>query len=353
METPYVIKSNLTKELSKNFNDRFKSHLGHNCSYRENIWRRHQCKENKELSGWCDSFDKRRRLIHFKDQYGIINNNFCLTKYYLHINLYLPHSEASEYIQNSKYDLLLNKEKEYTEIDLILKSNNFNLDEKLFLRPKNIFKKGIRKILPKGTPTKINISELEKYYPCHVELGCGPSIECGIPPLNYFHNIFCLSKNNKFVFNYKDDDLWKSLNENLEKFYEKTTYMQKCCLEAKPTNFYFKLKKLIDSGRVLEPIFNNNFDGIVKSLNIKEYCMRKHDKDGKYPKYKFNKNAKSLLVIGSHADRRECTKAAREKGLKIIFLDPQIKINNDNVTSYPLESPQNEDLFLEMEAKTF
>ena len=58
----------------------------------------------------------------------------------------------------------------------------------------------------------------------------------------------------------------------------------------------------------------------------------------------FDQNAKSLLVVGCHADRRGIEKRARERGLKIIYIDPEGWWVDGKFLAYPLESPQHTDL---------
>jgi hypothetical protein len=355
-----IIKKNLNELELLNFKKRFTISNDFDCSFRENIWRRHQCEENTCLSGWKTSSDRRRRLVHFIDKYDIVDNNFCLSKYYLRINLHLPISESLEYenflsdkiVCNDLFSIkyISSNIDEYNNLDIILKSNNFEITDEIMFRPLRVFNNGIRKVLPRGNPKYVSISDIKNYFPAHVELGCGPSISSGIPPLNYFHKLFCLSKNGKFVFSFKDDDLVRSIINPFD-WYSKTSYMQKMCLEAVPTNFYYTLKSLIESGLVMEPIFNNNFDGLSKTLDINELCLRKYDSLGKYPDYSFSSKAKSLIVIGSHADRRGCQQAARRAGLQIIYIDPEGYLSEDgNFISYPLESPQDNDLIVNLKA---
>lgn len=354
-----IIKSNLSDLDLINFNKRFSISNGFDCSVRENIWRRHQSFENHELSGWKTEEDRRRRLVHFIDKYDVINNNFCLSKFYLRINLQLPILESlgyekflSNYVGgNDLFSINFSTSNlgDYNNLDIILKSNNFDITDEITSRPLRVFEKGIRQVLPRGNPKYVSISDIADYFPAHVELGCGPSISSGIPPLNYFHKLFSLSKNGKFVFSFHDDELVKSIINPFE-WYEKTSYMQRMCLEAVPTKFYYTLKSLIESGRVIEPIFNNNFDGLSKSLEIDELCLRKYDSEGEYPDYSFSSEAKSLIVIGSHADRRGCQRSARKAGLKIIYIDPEGYMYGDNFISYPLESPQDDDLVIRLKA---
>ena len=360
MQDPFIVKKNLSEQEIKNFHERFGVYEGFDCSVRENIWRRHQVEDNKIQSGWRNKTDVRRSLIHFRDKYGLVGNDFCLTQRYLFVNAQLPKEEADqlqlklERIDGAKVEIYESHPeciqdycKGYVNIDLVL--TNTTVSEEIKMKPWVVFKTGIRTKPIKGHPTFIKKNQLKDFFPAYIELGCGPSIEAGIPALNYFHKLFSISHDNKFVFGVKNNTLIDSL-KNLDDFYSKSTYMQSCCLSAMPTNFYFNLKQLVDSGDILTPIMNNNFDGLSKSVGLTELCLRQFDKTGVYPDYDFSKQAKSLIVVGSHADRRMCQKAARKNGLKIVYVDPEKYDIGNTIVDYPLEGPQDEDFVLKVSA---
>lgn len=345
-----MIKENISEQEVINFNTRFGISHGFDCSVRENVWRRHQTEENAELSGWQNSCDRRIRLVHFRDKYAIVDNNFCLIDNYLYIHLSLPDHECKKYLdilKQTKTRYTTTPDGNYVKLDIYYGSEQ---PEQILRKPWEIFKTGIRQKMRAGCPTRILPEDLKDFFPAHLELGCGPSIEAGIPPLNYFHDIFSISKDGKFVFREEDDKLVRALLNPYD-WYEKTTYMQKRCLEANPTPFYHRIKSLLDSGDIIGPVFNNNFDGLIKSVGVEEICLRKWDETGLYPKYPFSKNAKSLIVVGSHADRRECQKHARDAGLKIVYIDPEGYNKDGTFMPYPLEAPQDQDFVINLSAK--
>ena len=217
----------------------------------------------------------------------------------------------------------------------------------------NAFETGIRRVKERGRPKYIKtISNLTSYFPGHVELGCGPSIECGIPALNTLHQIYGIMKNGKFIFKPEDDPFYDFL-KNTEKKYKEVFQIHKKTLAAEPSKFYFGLKRMIEKRKFISPIFTNNFDGIAASLDIEEHFLRNYDTDYDYPNYTFDKKAKSLFVIGAHADRRGVQKAARNEGLKIIFINPEGYNMDDTFYPYPLESPQSNDLIVQLPANEF
>lgn len=123
--------------------------------------------------------------------------------------------------------------------------------------------------------------------------------------------------------------------------------MHSACLLANPTLFYKVLAELHNRGSIVGPVFTNNFDGLCLGIGLEEYCLRQYDTIGVYPPVFFHPQAKSLIVIGSHADRRTIQAQARKQGLQIIFIDPE---GYNDGTPYPLESPQDNDILVQMPA---
>lgn len=351
-------------------------------SVREGVWRRHQCKENASLSGWSSNEDQKRRVIHYRDQYAIKGNHFVLDQSYLFFNIKNKKESIRLYNEklhkglcqggwvetaHDKFQLeemcCIIKVFDNTNYDLernLISLNYQNLNLSIFSaipnaeiveRPWRILGLGIRKIAPKGSPKYDSIRNIRKYLPAHVELGCGPSIEAGVLPLNYLHSIYSISHPDKsFIFEAKEDNVFGFLS-NTETKYRETSRIHKTSLMAPVSQFYHDLKSLIDSGHLIAPIISNNFDGIPLSLDIEELYLREHDTKGIYPDITIHPSAKSLIVIGSHADRRGSQECARRAGLKIIFIDTEGYHAEDGFMPYPLESPQDEDIVIKMNAE--
>lgn len=81
--------------------------------------------------------------------------------------------------------------------------------------------------------------------------------------------------------------------------------------------------------------------------------VRRYDETHVIPKIDFHPQAKSLFVIGSHADRRRIQHAARERGLLIVYVDPEGYRIGDQFNNYPLESPRDEDILFRVTADEF
>lgn len=391
---PFILERNIGKwgyDKWRKFYNRTVN--GHDCFKEEGLWRRSQEEINKEHSGWSAFNDKRRRIIHYEHEFCVRKRgdvyNFFLNKVYIWINLCLPFLEIDEYFMNiakgleNNYwwrknndlknvyackDLFLELKKKnfckediidkrffpknYKVLELTIYSKNNIKSKDFYVKPWLVLKSGIRKKDVRGTPLITRDPAIVlKYLPAQIELGGGASMEVGIFPLNFLHKVYSIiGKENKFVFNFNEDEIVKEIIDNPKKSLKKIGLMQRSILKAKLNDFYKALKILHRKGFFVGPIITNNFDGLVRRIGLKEMYVRKYD-DNIFPRVKFHKNAKSLIVVGSHADRRHIQRSAREKGLKVVYIDPERYVDKDgNVINYPLESPQDEDIIINNKA---
>lgn len=365
------------KGLHKNLLANFAVRFSNQRCVRENVWRRHQDERTADLSWWSGPEDARRRLLHFRDTYSLVGGDFVLDSVYLFVSVKSPQDEISLYFQRFaaavqaggwdqaspsvyrrgnlvvKWWLQDSNPKDYLRFPSGYKEFNISLSsgqeisQETLSRPWNIFSLGIRSRLPPGNPQHVTVEDMLKWLPAQVELGCGPSIEAGIPPLNYYHRLYStVRQDGCFVLHAQDDDVF-NLFANPEGHYRAAAYMHKSCLIAEPTLFYRTLSDLRAKGHLVGPVLTNNFDGLCLSTGMPECCLRQHDDTGVYPCPPLDLNARSLLVVGLHADRRKTQEYARQKGLKVMFVDPQGYGDGRN---YSLESPQDNDLVVTLTA---
>ncbi len=354
MRFPWIVEDKLSAQAQDNYRIRF-SRTPWDRSVRENVWRRHQHQDNQAKSGWQPG-EERRRLLHFRDKYELIGDAFCLSEVYLFLHIKAPQAELAKYVDKVKWteygDLrltleMLNESAGYASMNMRI--FNKQVSEVTLNRPWVLLNTGIRKVLPAGNPTRIAMEDLRSFCPAQVELGCGPSVEAGIPPLNYFHKLFSLHKDGRFVFKAEDDTFLEVL-EDPEAWYKRAVHMQRQCLMAEPTPFYHHLKALHNQGHIVGPVLTNNFDGLPLSVGLEEHPLRQYDDKGVYPPIEFHPQARSLFVIGSHADRRKCQAHARAQGLRIVYIDPEGYDTDQGFCHYPLESPQDEDYIVNARA---
>lgn len=384
------ILDNLDLRYKEKWNKQF---VAPNRTCAEGLWRRTQDEATKEKSGWQSPLDCRRRMIHFLDQYDVVveNNNASLVikDIYLWLCTTLPDYEMDEYILRIKNAAEKNAwesvhgilTKDGISITLTLcdthpedikegrvfpanyKTLEIVVSSRAGFKPNayspwGVLKSGIRK---KGTRTNTphiitDINELKEFMPFQVELGGGPSIELGIPPLNHLHNIYQVTtaQTMKFAFG-ENDHLIVDILEDYISFYKNNASLAyKNSLLAEPNEFYTVLAELYKNTTAVGDVITNNFDGMVSLVGLSERYVRKYEDSDIVPQVEFDNAAKSLLVVGSHADRRLVQEAARRKGLKIIYVDPEHYTDtNGNELDYPLETLKNEDILLQMKASEF
>lgn len=379
MQFPYKV-SKLTKDEVNVFNNYF---ANNNEYIFEGVWFRSQNKENKINSGYVDNTTKRRRTLHYRHTFYIENDYLMVKDSYIYLSVRLPLDEYYDYVNsikeeliNSNYNFINNEYKKddiviiinefdkhpeeekidnYKVVDIIVKSNNLTNTSDFYTQVWKLQVKGIREKDKRGNPEYItDIRKLEKYLPAQVELGCGPSIEAGIMPLYYLHEIYKVQRHSdgKFYFG-KDDDLIlqiiKKDKDKFNEFYE----MMIMCIKAKPTLFHKKLKEMYEKNILKGDLLNNNFDRLCKRIGINEKILRVYNIENYFPKIEFDKNIKSLICIGTHADRRGVQKQAREKGLKIIYIDPEGFETGNGFEEYLIEGASDNDLIFRVSANSF
>ncbi len=396
MKFPFV----LVSELSDAHLARFRQHIdsaesGWHRRWTESIWRRHQHPSNARLSGWRGEGDRQRRIIHFYDEYGVEGRAFVLRHAYLFLSVSLPADavagyeaaieaglragewrfEADEDWRGQRHrryrrgDLLARVAAAdvhpqdarrgvapppgYRALDLCVMSDGYPLPGGWEDRPWRVFHEvGLRKTLTRGAPRLISPEDIAAHLPAQLELGCGPSIAAGIPHLSTLHRIYGVSlPDYGFIFRPQHDGLLELLAAP-ERKYREMTDIYRACLLAGSTGFYEATADLWRRGHFVGPVITNNFDCQCADLGLPEVSLRRYDAGPYYPVIDYHPDARSLLVIGVHADRRLVQMRAREKGLRVIYVDPERYVAPDGrVIDYPVEAPQDEDLFVRMTAE--
>jgi hypothetical protein len=381
---------------------RYEQHIDSNETgwhrrWAESIWRRHQHPSNAALSGWKSSSDARRRLVHFYDQYGVAGRQFVLEKSYVSLHLTLPVDDIADYLATiedsfkagrwvkgahgcgsawSRGDLDAwyaeyeqhpedrrrhkSQPPGYRHLELRVQTRHYAHPPDLPARPWRWFHEvGLRETLPPGQPTYIQPEDIARYLPAQVELGCGPSMEAGVPALSNLHQIYGVSRPDfSFVFRAADDALLDVLADP-EGGYGRMTAIHKACMLAQPTPFYRCLADLWRAGHFVGPVISNNFDCLCLDMGLPEVSLRRYDTEAWFPRYLdaadrdslIDPRARSLLVVGVHADRRMVQRRARELDLQIIYIDPERYVAPGGAAiDYPVESPQDGDLFVQLPA---
>ena len=351
----------------------------------EGCWLRNQRPENAKKSGFIDQTTQRRRYIHFYDSYvdEVIDGNhyLALSKYYLYVTNTLPSQEIDDYLKKIYKALELGGFKQttknsyvndnntqviittydnhpmnlteflsnYKSLDIVVCSKDYDYFA-LYDRMWKLSRKMYRMPDIRENPTYVtDVKDILKYLPAQVEMGCGPSIGANIPPLYEMHETYKVQNHvsGKFYFA-NEDTLLFDLISNEKAMREKFAKVPLACISAQLTDGYKMFGELYKKGFFKGTVYNNNFDRLVKRMDIPEKILRIYDINEYIAKCDFDKDVKSLICMGCHADRRQVERQAREKGLKIIFIDPEGFYNKDGFEEYLVEGPKNGDLILKM-----
>lgn len=395
MFLPYPVIEQLTPEQVLTWEQHFAGG-GHERprSIEEGIWRRTQDPANATQSGWNKDSRGRRRIVHYRYQYGLDWTfpvpRLVLSDLYLFHSLTVPSTEIDVYLKElnywlseggwrrkdgywSKGDLRVTLD-EYDEhpqderagrqtppgfrsVDVCFTSDGFELPRAVRNLPWDVLAGGIRIKESRGEPTiASDLSELLDYLPCQVEVGCGTSIEAGIPPLHYLHEVYrvtarkdnALTQSHPFTMNPAADTLVQEMLLGADAKAADLVRMFKECFLAEPTPAHHALKALHDAGAFVGPVITHNFDVLSARAGLPEVFVRRYDQ--KIPPVPLLPEAKALLVIGLHADRRAVQARAREKGMKIFYVDPEGLEENGVFKEYPIEGAREGDIVIRQEA---
>lgn len=370
--------------------------LSRDSTIEEGLWRRTQEECNQDESGWRSEDDKRRRMVHYWYRYALVEDDLrwsiVLSEMYLWWHICMPEMEVAifeEHIRSglhlgrwrtvyaldgqklfkngdiylrlhqirpteNHYDHMANRRfpDDYCILEATVFSAGMSQGDDFVRKPWKVLSTGIRRKDVRGNPVVDDWDAIKNLLPAQVELGCGPSIEAGIPPLHFLHDVYCVTDKGtgRFILDPYKDSLIRRFAEDPGKMLMLFSEMYRKCFTAQPTRFHLLLKELYENGSVVGPIITNNFDGLVCRLGLQELYVRRYDESHIIPDVEFHPAAKSLIVVGSHADRRRIQHAAREKGLPVAYIDPEGYQERGGFRPYLLESPQDNDFLFRTSA---
>ncbi|GGS38139.1 hypothetical protein Snoj_27950 [Streptomyces nojiriensis] len=398
MQFPLTVIDQLDEEQLQKWHDFYGLTADRPRYQEEGIWRRTQQEETADNSGWTGSGDARRRIIHYRHQFGLVDTTgapaLAMTELYVYHSVAAPHDEIHEAWEQNHLMLAEGGWKEtgpgrwelgdlrlhtsrieehpedvragrklpagYQVIDTTFTSVNCFLPKAIRRRPWEVLTHGVR---VKDTPGKPiyadNLAQLTDFLPFQVEVGCGVSYEAGIPPLHRLHEIYRvneiedieLGKGTTFILAPGRDPFLQELLLNTEDKVLELSEMYQSCFNAEVTPALHALKRLETAGHMVGPFITNNFDALGARAGFREEFMRRYDQ--RIPPVTLHPEAKALVVIGLHADRRQVARRAREAGLKVFIVDPEGFPRPDGTWfDYPLEGPQDGDVVVRQTAAT-
>ncbi|MFF3517721.1 hypothetical protein [Streptomyces sp. NPDC002573] len=390
MYLPYPVIEQLSESQVATWNRHFAGD-GHERprSVEEGIWRRTQDPANAEQSGWTEDASGRRRVVHYRYDYAL-NYTFpvprlVLSELYLYVSHTAPAEEIRAYAQSlriwldegrwkpqqpgtwqrgdlsvtvAEFDVHPQDERAdratpegFRSLDVRFTSEGYSSPVRTLRNlPWDVLAGGIRIKEQRGNPTiSDDLTGILDFLPFQVEVGCGTSIEAGIPPLHYLHEVYrvtarkdnTLTQSHAFTLSPQADTLVQELLLNAPAKAEDLTRMFAQCFIAEPTPAHTALKALHDAGHVVGPVITHNFDVLSARAGLPEVFVRRYDQ--KIPPVPLLDEARSLLVIGLHADRRAVQARARAKGMRIFYVDPEGLMENGVFKEYPIEGAREGD----------
>ncbi|MDC3416215.1 hypothetical protein [Aquibacillus salsiterrae] len=390
MKMPFNIINNMSNKSESIFRENF---LDENSQgyILDNLWFRTQDEKNKIYSNRNNDDDQRRRVFHSMQRYTIHKNkdvsNLVIDDFFIYVSISMPEQEIDEYeykvtnLLNSagwkrvsdyfeKGDLLFqihryknndleryaNFELNYSHIEIIVRPivTEFNILEHND-RIWKLFNKGIRsKGESKKARTLQNMEEFMQLLPAQIETGCGPSLEIGISPLHDLHEIYKVQNKEGYFYFGETDTFFEELIMDEQKKFEDMSKLVRQFVQSTPSDNHIKLKELFELGIFKGEILSNNLDRIFSRTGLTESIIRKYDVDNFFPKVNFHPEVKSLLVIGSHADRRKVWEQARSHGLKVIHVNPEGYQEGSGVFfNKPIENINENDIHLKLTYSEF
>lgn len=361
----------------------------------EGIWRRTQEPANAEQSGWSQDDHGRRRVVHYRLHYGLDRTQpverLTLNEMYLYVSMLAPAHEIDTYRENiaawleagrwrslstgmfRRGDLQVTLTEHaihpqderadrptpdgFTSLDIAITSEDYKIERAVRNLPWDVLAGGMRVKEQRGTPAYAeDLRGILDHLPFAVEAGCGTSIEAGVPPLHYLHEVYRvtarqgndLTQGYAFTLSPQSDTLVKEVLTDTEHKVDDMVSMFRAVFVSEPTSAHRALKALHDAKFMVGSVATHNFDGLFDRVGLAETFMRRYDQ--RIPHFPFDPAAKSLLVIGLHADRREVQRRARERGMKIFFLDTEGVTENGQYKPYPLEGAREGDVVVRQAA---
>ena len=388
MQLPYPI-VDLTTNLAERWQRNYIEMADRPRDVEEGLWRRTQEEANASESGWTGPGDARRRVLHYRYRYAAVPRgqaeSLALVELYLASSVAYPAEELRRHRDQVDQALecggwQLTREGVFTRgslrcsvasyevhpqdrragrvlpqgyvcLDVVVTSQGYQPPQTTVDLPWYVLRGGMRVKERRGNPRVVeDLGLLKAYVPFQIEIGCGPSVEAGIPPLHRLHEIYRVTDraSHRFVLDPQADTFLPELLGGPEAKMPELVEMFRACFLAEPSPGHRALRQLVDAGVLVGPVITNNFDGLAARVGLPECYVRRYDQQ--VPDVPFLPEARALLVVGSHADRRRVQDRARQRGLPVFFVDPEGFWEGGDFVPYPVEGAREGDHICRREA---
>jgi hypothetical protein len=373
---PYVVRD-LNEDLTLRWARDYRDRQDRARDVEEGLWRRTQDPRNAEQSGWRGPGDARRRMLHYRYRYDLDASTgwpqLVLADLYLYSSVAYPLPElavhrahvAQALVAGGWERTLVEGTWQHRDLRCVVQHHGAHPQDQRAGRslpagyatldvevtsagvtpapatrdlPWDVLTGGMRMKDRRRTPIVVpDLAELVNYLPFQVEVGCGLSVEAGIPALHRLHEIYRVTDRDTgaFVLDPDADTFLRELLTSPEAKLPELVEMFAACFAAQPTAGHDALRALADGGHLVGPIITNNFDGLTARAGLSECYVRRYDQA--VPPVPFLPQARALLVIGSHADRRRVQARARDRGMAVFFLDTEGFWEEGVFVPYPIE----------------
>ncbi|MFD5745955.1 hypothetical protein [Streptomyces sp. NPDC127033] len=287
----------------------------------EGIWRRTQDPVNADQSGWTEDESGRRRVVHYRLHYGLDRTQpmerLVLEELYLYVSWLAPAAEIAGHRRNvdqwltdgrwkptgdengwrrgDLYSTIAghtihpqderagrDTPKGFTSLDVTIHSEDYSLTRAARNLPWDVLAGGMRVKEQRGNPAYADdLSGLLDHLPFVVEAGCGTSIEAGIPPLHWLHEVYRvtaragddLTQGYAFTLAPSADILIKEMLTETDRKVGEMVSMFRSVVLAVPTSAHRALKALHDAGAMTGPVATHNFDRLFRRAGLGRSCV--------------------------------------------------------------------------------
>lgn len=185
---------------------------------------------------------------------------------------------------------------------------------------------------PQTTPPRIPSSDLfdlreHGVTGCDLLAGSGLSYEAGLPMLKEVHDLFEVDDGYRGFCLGGKDRFPSRLLEDPEAIFREFAQWHIQAAHTRPSQAHQGLLQLRRSG-FLHRVFTDNIDRLFDLVGISDYeQVRGSGVVNEFHPVEFSPDSNALLVIGVSADRRGILAQARERGLKLVVVNPYLPVS--------------------------
>ncbi len=162
---------------------------------------------------------------------------------------------------------------------------------------------------------------------CDLLAGSGLSYEAGLPMLKEVHDLFWVDYGYEDFCLGEKDRFPSLLKEDLTGMFRRFAGWHTQAATTQPSEAHHCLMQLRQTG-FLHNIFTDNIDRLFDLTGIHDYeQVRGSGVVNEFHQVHFHPESNALLVVGVSADRRGIIAQARQRGLKLVVVNPYIPVS--------------------------